>query len=146
MTPNERVCAVALWTILVALLVVGVVSATMIRHAVQVLPLLAGSLIVMVRPAWGRFAALPLFLFWLGLMVVVWLYLLGWTHIISGTFPAAEIGLTVVIGLACLVGLGTTAYNSGPTPWWLRVVLFLLFGLLQVGAMWLSMQPGLANR
>jgi hypothetical protein len=49
-------------------------------------------------------AALPCFLFWLTIMVFIWLFLLGWARIVSGHFFPTEIAMTLVVGLASLVG------------------------------------------
>jgi hypothetical protein len=135
-----------LLAVLVALLLVGLVSGTIIRHAVQVLPVLVASLVVVLRAAWSRFAAMPVFAFWLFIMLLIWLYLLDLARVITGQFSPAEIGLTVVIGIACVVGLGATAREPTRSQWWAGVAAFLLFGALQVGAMWLSLQPALASR
>lgn len=146
MTRHERISAAALLTVLVALLLVGLVSGTMIRHAVQVLPVLVASLVVVLRPAWSRFAAIPVFAFWLFIMLLIWLYLLGLASVVTGQFTPAEVGLTVVIGLACVVGLGASARKSTRSNWWAAVAAFLMFGALQVGAMWLSLRPVFAGR
>ena len=146
MTRNERVSAAALLTVLVALLLVGLVSGTIIRHAVQVPPVLVAGVIVVLHPAWSRFAAMPVFAFWLFIMLLIWLYLLGLSSVITGQFTPAEVSLTVVVGLACVVGLGASARKSTRPNWWTRVAVFLMFGTLQVGAMWLSLLPAFASR
>ena len=144
--PREKVVAGALLTVLVALLVVGIVSGTILRHAVQVLPVLAATVAVVMRPAWSRFAAMPVFAFWLFIMLLIWLYLLGWTKVISGKFTPTEIMLTVVIGLACVAGLAASARKTTRSAGWSGVAAFVMFGVLQFGAMWLSMHPAIANR
>jgi hypothetical protein len=48
---------------------------------------------------------LPCFVFWLLLMAAIWLYLVGWARIISGTFTPTEIAMTVVVGIASRVGI-----------------------------------------
>ena len=146
MTPHERISTAALLTVLVSLLLVGLVSGTMIRHAVQVLPVLAAGLVVVLRLAWSRFAAMPVFAFWLFITILIWLYLLGLASVVTGRFSPAEVGLTVVIGMACVAGLGATARGPTRSHWRAGVAAFLLFGALQVGAMWLSLQPALASR
>lgn len=146
MTRHERITAAALLTVLVGLLIVGLVSGTPIRHAVQVLPVLVASLVVVRRPAWSRFAALSVLAFWLFIMLLIWLYLLGLANVITGQFTSAEVGLTVVIGLACVAGLAASAPKTTRSAGWAGVAAFLMFGALQVGAMWLSLQPALANR
>jgi hypothetical protein len=146
MTRNERVSAAALLTVLVALLLVGLVSGTIIRHAVQVLPVLVAGLVAVPRPAWSRFAAMPIFAFWLFIMLLIWLYLLGLASVVTGKFTPAEAGLTVVVGLACVVGLAASARKSPRLNWWTGVAAFLVFGALQVGAMWLSLRPAFESR
>jgi len=146
MTPREKVLAGALLTVLVALLLVGVVSGTILRHAVQVLPLLAAAVVVVMRPAWSRSAAMPVLAFWLFVMLLIWSYLLGLTKLISGKFTAAEIMLTVVMGIACVAGLVASAHKTTRSAGWWGVAAFLIFAALQFGAMWLSMHPAIANR
>ena len=146
MTPREKVSTGAMLTVLVALLLVGLVSGTILRHAVQVLPVLLAAVVVVMQPAWSRFAAMPVFAFWLFIMLLIWLHLLGLANVITGTFAPAEVVLTVVIGLACVAGLATSARRTTRSAGWSGVAAFLMFGALQVGAMWLSLQPVLANR
>jgi len=135
-----------LLTVLVSLLLVGLVSGTILRHAVQVLPVLGAGLVVVLRLAWSRFAAMPVFAFWLFITILIWLYLLGLANVVTGQFSPAEVGLTVVIGMACVAGLGATARAPTRSHWRSGVTAFLSFGALQVGAMWLSLQPALASR
>jgi len=147
-TRSDGVTAIALLAILVALLLIGLVSGTIIRHTVQVAPVLAASFVVIRRPPWGRLAALPIFCFWLFIMLLIWLYLLGLASVITGDFTVAEIVLTIAIGVACVVGLRASARSSSSTRsgLWSGVAAFLVFGALQIGAMWLSLQPALATR
>jgi hypothetical protein len=133
-------------TVLVALFLVGLVSGTVLRHTVQVLPVLAATVAIVVQPAWSRFAAMPVFAFWLVIMLLIWLYLLGLANVITGQFTAAEVGLTVVIGLACVAGLAASARKTTRSAPWSGLAAFLVFGALQVGGMWLSLQPGFASR
>jgi hypothetical protein len=142
----ERTLAAALAAVFVSLLLVGLVSGTILRHVVQVLPVLVAGLIVVLRPAWSRFAAMPVFLFWFFIMLLIWLYLLGLANVVTGQFAPAEIVLTVVIGLACVVGLGASVRTPRRSDWRAGVVTFLVFGAFQVGAMWLSLQPAFATR
>ena len=143
---NGKALVFALLAIAVALLLVGLVSGTIIRHLVQLAPVLVAGAVALRRPAWGRFAAIPVFVFWLLIMVLIWLHLLDLAHVITGQFKPAEVVLTVVIGLACVVGLGMAARKSPGASWRSGVAAFLLFSALQVGAMWLSLQPLFATR
>jgi hypothetical protein len=102
---HGRLAAVCSGTIIVALYVVGWVSNTELRHFVQTLPLWLGVGLGLLHARTVRWVVMPLFLFWLIIMVLIWLYLLGWSRLISGHFSPIEIAMTLVIGIASLVGL-----------------------------------------
>ena len=139
---------VATWLTVVAaaLLVVGIVSHTVLRHIIQIAPLLGALGLLLRRSAWGVSAAAPLFAFWFLIMCAIWLFLLGVARIVTGTFTPAEITLTVIIGAASLLGLGT-AYRRGTTiPIVARLGTVTAFAVLQFAAMWLSAQPFVARR
>src|SRR4051794_11907316 len=72
-----RPTATLLAIITVALLVVGIVSHTLLRHIIQVTPLVVAIALVFRRPALAVVAATPLFAFWLLVMASIWLFLLG---------------------------------------------------------------------
>jgi hypothetical protein len=138
-------CLVAL---VVGLLLVGVVSGTPLRHVLQAAPALA---LLAARSrsrarAWTSFAALAVFVFWLAIMSLIWLYLLGLAQIVSGHFTRVEIALTLVIGGAAAAGLVAALRVREPSSWPARGAAFLLAAGLQVGAMWLSLQPSFATR
>jgi hypothetical protein len=129
--------------VIAALFIVGIASGTELRHAVQTSPLWLPVILGARRsPSAGSFA-LPMFVFWLGIMVLIWLYLLGWAHIVSGQFTATEIAMTIVVGLACIPGVITAARG-----WRLATgaPLFVVGLALQVAAFWVSLQPAIATR
>ena len=134
---------VAIWLAVVAaaLVAVGIVSHTLIRHAIQIAPLLLALIFMPRRPAWGVSAASPLFAFWLLLMGAIWLFLFGVARIVTGTFTTVEVALTVVIAVASVLGL-VTAYRRGTTISMVaRLGMIVMFAILQFAAMWLSLQP-----
>src|SRR6185503_17523256 len=137
-----------LWLAVVAasLLVVGVVSHTLVRHGVQTAPLVVALGLLAWRPAWGVTAAAPLFGFWLLIMGAIWLFLLGVARLVSGTFTPVETTLTLIIGAACLLGLGATFRRGTTLAVVATVCTVAAFALLQFAAMWLSMQPYIARR
>jgi hypothetical protein len=141
--PDSMLIA-ALVVLAVSLLLVGVVSGTVVRHAVQVVP--AVIVLGLGRRGWPRFAAMAVFAFWLLIMVLIWLYLLGITAVISGHFSAVEIVLTVVIGLASVVGIAAALRVTDASRWPVRLVAFVGGAALQVGAMCLSFHPAIATR
>lgn len=88
-----------------ALLLVGVVSRGILRHVVQTAPLWIAVALGARRSTLTRWAALPPLVFWLVLMVVLWMHLLGLVGWITGTFSPIEIALTAVVAAAALVGI-----------------------------------------
>jgi hypothetical protein len=104
--------------IIAALLVVGAVSAGIIRHIVQRSALWIVIALAARRSGWGKWAALPCYVFWFLLMAAIWLFLLGWAKIVSGTFSPIEITMTVIVGLASVVGFVTAIRTKTNTSVW----------------------------
>jgi hypothetical protein len=127
--------------LIAALLLVGVVSGTVVRHLVQFAPAMMALALVARHSPFGRAAALPILPFWLALMLTIWRYLLGYTQSIGGHFTTAEIVLTMAIALVCAFGLAGGARPTANLPRLHRAVTAIVFGALQLGALWLSMQP-----
>lgn len=128
----------SLTAVIVALLLVGIVSQTFVRHVIQIAPLALALALGAYRPRLRGPVALPLFTSWLFVMGGIWLFLLGIAPVFTGRFPPVEIVLTIVIGLASVVGLVAvyregTALAVGP-----RVGAILAFGILQPIAMLFS--------
>ena len=146
MTRAEKMLAWALVTVIVSLLLVGVVSNTPLRHAVQVAPMVVVLGLRLARCGWSRFAAMAMLAFWLLCMVLIWLYLFGIKTVFSGHFSPAEIALTVAIGLGSVVGIGASLRARDSWRWPARLAVFLVAAAIQVGVMSISFQPALANR
>jgi len=138
----------ATWLAVVAtaLIVVGIVSHTLVRHVIQIAPLIAALLLLIRRSAFGVTAAVPLFAFWFLIMASIWLFLLGIARIFTGTFPPVEIALTLIIGLASFMGLATAYREGTATPTVARLRWVVGFAALQYAAIWLSVQPFAATR
>jgi len=102
--PSKWIACCSL-AVLIALYVVGAVSHGSLRHEVQTLPLWIPIVLGFRRSQFAKWAALPCFLFWLAIMILIWLFLLGWTHIVRGHFSPIEIAMTLVIGIACCCGM-----------------------------------------
>jgi hypothetical protein len=137
-----------LFALVVGLLLVGVVGGTPLRHLLQAAPALA-LVAVRSRPrarAWTSFAALAVFAFWLAIMSLIWLYLLGLARIVTGHFTRVEIALTLVIGGASAAGIVAALRARAPSSWPARGAAFLVSMALQVGVTWLSVQPAFATR
>jgi hypothetical protein len=79
-------------------------------------------------------------------MVFTWLFLLGWARIVTGRFSRIEIAMTLVIGVASVIGIvigihWRTAVNS-----FAAFGTAVLFGILQLLAFRISLIPYIATR
>ena len=143
---NENIVRICLWVLALSLLLVGLVSGTLVRHVIQIIPIAIVLLADTKGAKWASFAALPLFTFWMGIMILIWMFLLGMSRIANGHYTPVEILLTVVMALSSIVGI-PTSYQSGRR---LRVInrifAFLAFIGLQFIAMWVSFLKPFATR
>lgn len=106
--PDERTSrALAFWAslLIAALYIVGIESHGIVRHVVQTAPVWPSIVLALRRSEWSKWTALPCFLFWFSLMALIWLFLLGWAHVVSGDFTAIEIAMTLVIGICSVIGV-----------------------------------------
>ncbi len=136
-------CCVAL---MAALLVVGAVSHGVLRHVVQTSPVCVALVLGLRRSAWTKWAALPCFVFWLLLMGAIWLYLLGWARIVSGTFSPTEIAMTAVVGLASVAGIAGAVQIRSRVRARSAAAIALLVFMLQLTALRVSLLPAIAHR
>ena len=146
MTREDQLTAVCLAGVAVFLLLVGVVSATTIRHAIQIAPIVVVLAAVARDTSWGPSAAIPLFVIWLLLMILIWLYLLGFQTFFTGTFSVAEVILCVLIGVCSALGISAGVRSTRRPSVAARAVAMGSFAALQVGAMWVSFLAPFANR
>jgi hypothetical protein len=138
--------AVCCLAIIVALLVVGMVSHGVIRHIVQTAPLWITIVFGTRRSDLSKWAALPSFLFWLLLMIAIWLFLLGWARIVSGTFTVTEIAMTIVVGAASTLGIVTGLRMRTATRTAVAAATALVVTLLNLIAFRVSLLPAIAHR
>ena len=146
MPMNEKIVASCLLALVVSMLLVGVVSDTILRHTVQVVPGIVGLVLLSRRIPWAPYAALAAFVFWLFIMTLIWLFLLGLARVVTGDFSAPEVGLTIGVGLASVAGIVAVLRVRSTVGRLHRVVAFLAFAGCQVAAMWISLQPFFATR
>jgi hypothetical protein len=138
-----RICLAGL---ALSLLVVGVVSGTLLRHVLQIVPIIIVLLVSLPRPAWAAYSAVALFAFWLFVAVMIWLFLLGLSRLANGHYTVTEIVCTVFMALFSAVGIASAVRPGKRLPVLWRVVAVLLFVALQVTVMMISFRPGIANR
>jgi hypothetical protein len=132
--------------ILVALYVVGAVSNGSLRHEVQTLPLWFPIVMGFRRRPLAKWSALPCLVFWLAIMVLIWLFLLGWSHIVSGHFSPIEIAMTVIIGVASVCGMVASFRWRTKERLVTAFGVVVLFGALQLLAFRISLIPFIATR
>lgn len=143
---DYRFLVVCCLVVIVALLVVGAVSHGVIRHIVQTAPLWFAIALGVRRSEWSKWAALPCLLFWLLVMIFIWLFLLGWARIITGTFSATETAMTIVVGLASVAGLAKAFRTRTSIAWWKVIAVMCALAVLQVVALRISFLRPFAHR
>jgi hypothetical protein len=136
-------CCVA---VIAALLVVGAVSHGVIRHIVQTSPLWIGVALGCRRSPLTKWVALPCLVFWLLVMTAIWIFLLGWARIVSGTFSPTEIAMTMVVGMASITGIVRAVGMRSGVRMWSAIATTLLIGASQVATFRLSFLPQIAHR
>lgn len=131
---------------LVALYIVGAVSHGSLRHEVQTLPLWGPIVFGFRGQCMAKWSGLACLSVWLVLMLMIWAFLAGWSHVLSGHFSLIEIGLTIAIGVACLCGIVQSLRwrTQMSTPAVFGA--FVLFAALQLAALRLSFLPYIANQ
>jgi hypothetical protein len=139
---SRTLLAISLALLIVAVLCVGVVSRTIVRHIVQAIPpVIALVLVARVSPL-APSASAPICTFWLGVMINIWLFILGIARIFSGTFSNVEIVLTIVIAAASAAGLVAIVRSAVRLADSTRLITAVVFGIGQLLAMIASFQFG----
>jgi hypothetical protein len=148
MMANAKLVAYGCLAVLIALYVVGAVSVPpgSLRHEVQTLPLWFPIVAGFQRRESAKWAALPCLMFWLTVMILIWLFLLGWARIISGHFSPTEVAMTLVVGAGAIVGLLAGARWRTTVQPLMAFGIFFLFGALQFLAFRISLIPYIARR
>jgi hypothetical protein len=78
-------------------------------------------------------------------MSLIWLFLLGWAHVISGTFSPIEIAMIFVAGASSIFGLGTGLRMRSPTNAAGTVGVCILTLLEQILALKVSFLPSIVH-
>jgi hypothetical protein len=144
-TKASRALALFALFLIAALYVVGVVSHGVLRHIVQTAPVWPTVILGLRGSRWTKWTALPCYFCWLFLMSLIWLFLLGLAHLISGTFSPIEIAMTVVVGVSSILGLATGIRMRSGTSAAGATVVSLLMLMAQVLALKVSFLPGIAH-
>ena len=137
------ICCLAI--ILALVFGVGLASNLVLRHLVQTSPLWAGVVLGFRRSRAASWVGLPLFLFWLLLMGLIWSYLLGISNLLSGHFSPIEIAMTIIVGAASLAGIASfIRFKSFLSPWTAGAI-FVVTAIIQFMAFRASFLPAIAH-
>lgn len=123
-----------------SLALVGLISDTLLRHVVQMVPVLFALGLVMKTPGAGAYIAMAVLAFWVLIMVLTWLYLLGLSDIAAGTYSTGEVILTFAIPTFSVWGISKSVRMRRPLAWTGSLAVFLGSFALQAGFMALSFQ------
>ena len=143
---GPRVVLGCLIGLALALLLVGIVSGTVLRHVIQTMPIVIAAGVLTQRPAWGAYAALPIFVFWIFITVMIWLFLLGLSRVASGHYTTIEVVSTCVMAACSSIGAVRSIAVGRPLSIGSRVISFAAMAVVQVAAMWVSFLRLVANR
>jgi hypothetical protein len=137
-SPAQNHCSIG---IIAALYVVGFVSQGIIRHMVQTAPEWLVLALAARGSRWTKWAALPCAAVWLLLMALIWLFLLGWAHVISGTFSSIEVAMTIVVGACSIVVIAQALRMRSAMSATSAAGILLLLLVLQLVALRVSFLP-----
>jgi hypothetical protein len=142
---SPRILAYCALSLILALYVVGFVSHGILRHLVQTAPVWPIVILGWKGSKYTQWMALACFLFWLFLMSLIWLFLLGWSHVISGTFSPIEIAMTLVVGGAAILGIIVALRARTSVRALVAMASFVVFLLIQFCAVRISFLPRIAH-
>lgn len=125
---------------------VGLASNLVLRHIVQTVPFWVAVVSGFRRSRAASWAGLPLFLFWLVLMSLIWAYLLGISHLVNGHFSPTEIVMTIIVGCASAAGIVCSIWFKSNLSLAARLSSFVVMAVFQWICFRLSFLPAIANR
>jgi hypothetical protein len=143
---SVRIVGGCLVGLALALLLVGVVSGTVLRHLVQIVPIMVCLGVLARRPHWGAYAAIPVFACWTLIVVLIWLFLLGLSRVANGHYTPIEVISTFVMAVCSTVGVVKSIQLGRSLRAMGRLSMLLLFAVIQFVAMWISFLRPIANR
>jgi hypothetical protein len=142
---RSRGLVVCAFLLIAALYVVGIDSHGVLRHFVQTLPVWAAVVLGVKGSQWSKWVALPCFAVWLLLMSLIWMFLLGWTRVISGTFPPLQFAMTLIVGACAAIGIVLAVRMKTGLRALPASAGFVGMLILQIIALRISFLPGIAH-
>lgn len=122
------------------LFAIGFVSHTATRHLVQAAPAAIAMLLIQTRVKGGLGFAGAVFLVWGLVVAVIFLYLAGKIHFISGTFSTVERILAAGLGILAVLGAGI-ALRGASVALNRTLAFFLLGAVVQIGIIKITLGP-----
>ena len=131
----------------ISLLLIGIISGTPVRYAVQLLPIPLALRLTSRAPGYlGAYGAVAITSFWAVVTVLIWLFVLGVSDVPAGDYPPAVIALTMPFAFFSFVGILRGVRAGRHLARSRKVVTLLLFGTLQALAMIGSFAEPFVNR
>ncbi len=129
--PVPKVASHCLVGISISLLLVGLVSGTFVRHIIQIIPMIIVALVPFRKKGdYQLTIALSMLSFWLLIMVLIWLFLLGIAKIVTGHYSVSEIILTIIMALISSYGLFKSSRHKFQRNKYLLALIFIAgFGI-----------------
>ena len=143
---SSLIAVCCLGIILALVLGVGLATNLVLRHLVQTAPFWICVVLGFRHSRATYWAGLPLFLFWLILMALIWTYLLGISHVVTGHFSPIEIVMTLIVGASSVIGMGSLVRSQLSFPPARAAVLFVIMAIFQLVCFRLSLLPSIAHR
>ena len=139
MTTKLRIVSVCLLGVAATLIALGVVSGTLARSVIQVVPALLALAAVFTGYRWSSSATIPIFTFWI-IMVVNSVVRVRMQKLTVGSSPALEMALAILAGVFSICGLiASIGVVTGPGRIG-RLLAAVLWFMLQIAALFASIR------
>jgi hypothetical protein len=144
---SSRVIAISSLVIIVSLVLgVGIPNHEVLRHVLQTLPFWCALILGARNSRFAGWVGLPLFVFWLLIMTLIWMSLLGISHLLGGSFSGWEIAMTIVVGSSCIAGIAASVGSRTNVSIVTKTAVIVLFSVVQLACFFTSFMPAIARR
>jgi hypothetical protein len=116
-----------------------------LRHVLQTLPFWCAVILGARNSRWAGWVGLPLFVFWLLMMTLIWMSVLGISHLM-GSFSGWEIAMTIVVGVSSIAGITASVRPQANVSPRTKAAVIVLFAVIQLVCLFTSFLPEIAHR
>jgi hypothetical protein len=145
-TPSRLIALSSLAIIVALVLGVGIPNHEVLRHVLQTLPFWCALILGARNSRLAVWVGLPLFVFWLLIMTLIWMSLLGISHLLGGSFSGWEIVMTIVVGSSCIAGIAASVRSRSTASMTMKAAVVLLSAAIQLTCFFTSFLPAIARR